>query len=122
MSRMRLLLVLAVLFAAVALAFGAQTLPSFDAVSYWPPLLEPQGVPPAHWSDLEKSLTPSACGQCHSDQLAQWQTSRHAHSMSPAVVGQLMTFEPNETAECMQCHAPLAEQRAAFEAARASGF
>jgi hypothetical protein len=120
-SRMRLLLVLSVLFAGVALAFGAQTLLSFDAVSYWPPLLEPQGVPPAQWSELEKSLAPSACGQCHSDQLAQWQTSRHAHSMSPGVVGQLATFAPNETAECMQCHAPLAEQRAAFEAARTDG-
>ena len=28
---------------------------------------------------------------------------------------------PSESAECMQCHAPLAEQRAAFEAARADG-
>jgi hypothetical protein len=42
--------------------------------------------------------------------------------MSPGVVGQLATFQANETAECMQCHAPLAEQRAAFEVARASKF
>jgi len=115
---MRPLLALAVLSAAIALAIGAQPPPSFDAENFWPPSLGSQGVPPEHWSDIEKSLAPSACGQCHSDQLAQWQTSRHAQAMSPGVVGQLMTFDPNETAECMQCHAPLAEQRVAFEAAR----
>jgi hypothetical protein len=118
---MRLLLALAVFSAGIAFAIGAQTPPSFDAESYWPPLLGPQGAPPEHWSDIEKSLAPTACGQCHADQLAQWQSSRHAHAMAPGVVGQLVTFEPNETAECMQCHAPLAEQRTAFEAARTSG-
>ena len=115
---MRLLLALIAIAASIALAIGAQMLPAPDAAAYWPPSLPPQGIPPTQWSDVEKSLAPDACGQCHADQLRQWQTSRHAHAMSPGVVGQLLTFAQNDAAECMQCHAPLAEQRAAFEAAR----
>jgi len=109
--------------AAVALfaAAAARTLPAYDVVSYWPHLLSPQGEPPPGWSDAETSLAPTACGSCHADQLAQWQTSRHARAMSPGVVGQLLTFETGDAADCMQCHAPLAEQRAAFEAARIAG-
>ncbi len=122
---MRLLLALCVSIgiavAAIAVAAGAQMLPSLDATGYWPQSLEPQGAAPPHWSAIEKALAPEACGQCHADQLAQWQTSRHAHAMSPGVLGQLITLDPSESAECMQCHAPLAEQRAAFEAARAGG-
>jgi hypothetical protein len=114
------LLAFFILSAGMAFAIGAQTL-SFEPDTYWPPRLAPQGAPPEHWSEIEKSLAPSACGQCHADQFAQWQTSRHAHAMSPGVIGQLLTFAPDETAECMQCHAPLAEQRVAFETARASG-
>jgi hypothetical protein len=119
---MRALLALGISVAGIVLAVGvaSQTLPAFDAISYWPHLLEPQGVPPAQWSDIEKSLTPKDCGVCHTDQLAQWQTSRHAQSMSPGVVGQLATLASDDTAECMQCHAPLAEQRTAFEVARAA--
>jgi hypothetical protein len=55
------------------------------------------------------------------DQFTQWRTSRHATAFSPGLFGQLLTFDASDTAECLQCHAPLAEQRAAFEAARALG-
>jgi Cytochrome c554 and c-prime len=105
----------------IAVAAGAQMLHSIDATGYWPQSLEPQGAAPAHWSAVERSLAPEACGECHADQLAQWQTSRHAHALSPGVLGQLITFEPSESAECMQCHAPLAEQRVAFEVAQSEG-
>jgi len=66
-----------------------------------------------------KSLAPDDCGQCHADQFNQWRTSRHAQAFSPGLVGQLLTFDTSDTAECLQCHAPLAEQRTAFEAAGA---
>ena len=120
---MRALFAAGFFVAALALIAGtsAQTLSTTDAANYWPHLLEPQGEPPRQWSDIEKSLSPAACGTCHSDQVAQWRTSRHAQAMSPGVVGQLLTFEPNDAAECMQCHAPLAEQRMAFEAGRTAG-
>ncbi len=58
---------------------------------------------------------------CHADKLAQWRTSLHAEAFSPGLVGQLLTYDAEDTAACMQCHAPLAEQRQAFEAARKKG-
>lgn len=119
--QVRLLLAFFILSAGIAFAIGAQTPSSFEPDTYWPPLLAPQGVPPERWSEIEKSLAPSACGQCHADQFVQWQTSRHAHAMSPGVIGQLLSFAPGETAECTQCHASLAEQHTAFETARAGG-
>lgn len=121
---MRWFFVLSALIAglAITVAVAAQTSPSFDAASYWPQSLAPQGDAPPHWSDIEKSLAPEACEQCHAAQFAQWQSSRHSHALAPGVLGQLVTFEAGEAAECMQCHAPLAEQRMAFETARASGL
>ncbi len=84
------------------------------------PLLS-QGEAPAQWSEVERSLAPEACGQCHVGQYQQWRTSLHAKAFSPGLVGQLLTFDAQQTASCMECHAPLAEQRRAFEAARARG-
>jgi hypothetical protein len=85
------------------------------------PTLPRTGEPPKLWSILEQSLSPSDCGQCHVEQYQYWRQSSHAHAFSDGLVGQLLTFDAAATAACMQCHAPLAEQRAAFEAARATG-
>ncbi len=93
----------------------------FDASAYWRQPLAPQGAPPAKWTPLEQSLKPEDCGQCHSDQFEQWRTSLHARAFSPGLVGQLLSLDGSNTEECLQCHAPLAEQRAALEAARALG-
>ncbi len=106
----------ACLFTAVAAQVGE---PKFDA--YWHKPLAPQGQAPRGWSKNERSLAPQDCGQCHTEQYREWLTSRHAQAFSPGLVGQLLTFDATETAECLQCHAPLAEQRSAFEAARALG-
>jgi hypothetical protein len=95
--------------------------PPSDVGDYWRQPLAPQGEPPSAWSKIEQSLSPSDCGQCHAEQFAQWQTSRHAHAFSPGLVGQLLGLSAVDTAECLQCHAPLAEQRIAFEAARVQG-
>jgi hypothetical protein len=121
-SRTKWSLAIAALVAAATAYAQTTNEQKLDLGGYWQQPLEPQGLPPAHWSDIEKSLAPTACGQCHTDLFAQWRTSRHAQAMSPGVLGQLVTFEPGETAECMQCHAPLAEQRMAFEAARGLGL
>jgi hypothetical protein len=104
----------------VAVVLAQDLMNSFDAGSYWNQPLAAQGEPTKSWSESEQSLAPEDCGQCHVEQFAQWQTSRHAHAFSPGLVGQLLTFGAAETAECLQCHAPLAEQRSAFEAARAA--
>jgi hypothetical protein len=106
----------------VVAAFIARTSDNdFDGSRLWHAPLASQGKPPMDWSVLEQSLAPEDCGQCHADQFQQWRTSRHAQAFSPGLVGQLLTFDAADTAECMRCHAPLAEQRAAFEAARAVG-
>jgi hypothetical protein len=92
-----------------------------DSGGYWRQPLKPQGTPPKKWTAIERSLAPADCGQCHAEQFAQWQTSRHAHAFSPGLLGQLLVLDAAEAAGCLQCHAPLAEQRAAFEAARGLG-
>jgi len=94
----------------------------FDPSGFWRAPLASQGKLPPDWTSLERSLAPEDCGQCHADQLQQWRTSRHAQAFSPGLVGQLLTFDAADTAECMRCHAPLAEQHAAFEAARTVGL
>lgn len=95
----------------------AQVLPA----DHWRRPLAPQGEAPTEWTPLERSLKPEDCGMCHADKLAQWRTSLHAEAFSPGLVGQLLTYDAEDTAACMQCHAPLAEQRQAFEAARKKG-
>lgn len=98
--------------------FGlAQVLPA----DHWRRPLAPQGEAPREWTQQERSLKPEDCGGCHADELAQWRTSLHAKAFSPGLVGQLLTYDADDTGACMQCHAPLAEQRRDFEAARQKG-
>ncbi len=85
---------------------------------YWRFPLAPQRAAPASWPKVEQSLRPEACGTCHSDQYAQWQGSVHARAFSSGLLGQLLSFDEREEVEaCMNCHAPLAEQKEQFFAA-----
>ncbi len=86
---------------------------------YWRQPLAPQGEAPRIWTPEERSLAPESCGVCHGDKLEEWRTSLHARAFSPGLVGQLLTYDAADSAACMQCHAPMAEQLEAFEAARA---
>ena len=88
---------------------------------YWHRSLALQGKAPAAWGAPERSLAPEACGSCHAGVFADWQTSLHAKALSPGLVGQLLTYSATDTQVCLNCHAPLAEQAAAFERARAKG-
>lgn len=88
---------------------------------FWRQPLAPQGKAPHSWTPAERSLAPESCGVCHSDKLEEWRTSFHARAFSPGLVGQLLTYDKADSAGCLQCHAPLAEQRAAFEASRHKG-
>src|SRR5262245_8181840 len=81
---------------------------------HWRGSIPPQGAPPARFSPIERSLQPEACGACHPVQLGDWQTSLHARSMGPGIVGQLVEMrrrEPAAARSCSRCHAPVAEQR-----------
>ena len=88
---------------------------------YWNQPSAAPGEAPQEWTELERSLAPEACGQCHAEKYEEWRSSVHAQAFSPGLVGQLLTYSAVQTANCMRCHAPLAEQREAFEAARAEG-
>ncbi len=86
---------------------------------HWHRPLPPQGAPPARFSPLERSLEPSSCGVCHPAQWNDWQTTVHARSMGPGVRGQLAETahtDPASVGPCLDCHAPLAEQRRESEA------
>ena len=75
--------------------------------------MQPQGIPPAHFSPLEASLDPRSCGTCHAAQFNDWKQSRHSQAMGPGIMGQLINMSPDaaeEHQDCIRCHAPLKEQ------------
>ncbi|MCW8885453.1 MAG: ammonia-forming cytochrome c nitrite reductase subunit c552, partial [Motiliproteus sp.] len=80
---------------------------------HWQRPLAPQGTPPGHFTDLERSLSPQACGSCHVPQFQDWSKSLHSKAMGPGLMGQLVEMSPHARGEhqaCIRCHAPLAEQ------------
>lgn len=113
-----LLLVLGFL---VPLAIGVSSVARQLPQDYWQLPLKSQGEAPRMWTPQERSLSPESCGACHADKFDEWRTSLHAKAFSPGLVGQLITYSAKDAAACMHCHAPMAEQRQAFEAARRKG-
>lgn len=79
---------------------------------HWQRPLLAQGQPPAHYSALESSLAPAACGQCHAQQYSDWSNSLHSQTMTAGVQWQLRLLPQDQANKCMDCHAPLAEQKA----------
>ncbi|MFQ5519490.1 MAG: multiheme c-type cytochrome [Mariprofundus sp.] len=64
-----------------------------------------------HWSVLEKDLSPEACAQCHSSQFNSWKKSLHADAYSSGLIGQFPAMGHVEGNNCLECHAPLQEQK-----------
>lgn len=79
---------------------------------HWNEPLAPQGAPPEHFSALEASLHPEACGQCHAKEYAGWRASLHIRTMGPGIRWQLRLMDQQQGNRCLRCHAPLAEQKA----------
>jgi len=77
---------------------------------YWDAPRATDGSPPHNWSALESNLHPEACAQCHSEQFNAWKESLHAHAYSSGMVGQFPGMGHAAGNECLECHAPLAEQ------------
>lgn len=91
---------------------------------HWSRPLQAQGTPPAHFSPLEASLDPRACGTCHVAQFNDWKQSRHSLAMGPGIMGQLLNMPAAATEEhqdCLRCHAPLKEQADSLVAALTRG-
>lgn len=100
---------------AAVLAWRAQHAPGpVDAFldAHWQRPLTAQGEPPAGHSALERSLGPAACGSCHVQQHADWQQSLHSRTMGPGILWQFHLMTQAQANRCMDCHAPLAEQKA----------
>lgn len=116
-----------VTFLAPALLAAALQTPTLAADNhplpgnYWQRPLAPQGEAPAAWSRAERSIAPEACSECHPEQYEEWRSSLHAKAFSPGLVGQLLTSFADSPGDCMQCHAPLAEQEQAFRNAVKAG-
>jgi hypothetical protein len=79
---------------------------------HWQHPIAPQGAPPPQFSALEASLSPQNCAACHQSQFTHWQQSLHSQTMSAGILWQLQLLPPAEISSCLNCHAPLAEQRA----------
>lgn len=79
---------------------------------HWGFPLSTQGMPPDHFSPTESSLDARSCAQCHVQQHKDWQASRHSQTMNAGIRWQFHVFSQAESNKCMDCHAPLAEQKA----------
>lgn len=76
-----------------------------DAADYWEtPVSRQNPAPPA----------PETCGACHADKYSEWSGSRHAHAFSPGLIGQIIDYQQDDASDCLNCHAPLAEQQDAL--------
>ncbi|MFQ5356680.1 MAG: multiheme c-type cytochrome [Mariprofundaceae bacterium] len=79
--------------------------------TYWQHPLPAQGSPPAGWPAIWRDLDPQACAKCHQKQFGDWKKSLHARAFSPGLVGQFPGFGVQGSNSCLNCHAPLAEQK-----------
>ncbi|WP_246838267.1 multiheme c-type cytochrome [Leptospira meyeri] len=79
--------------------------------SHWNHPIQPQGLPPSHFSSLEKSLDPNACATCHTEQFQNWKKSFHAKSIDKGFLWQKEVLTPEEYKSCFNCHSPLPETK-----------
>lgn len=79
---------------------------------HWQRPIAAQGTPPKSYSDLEASLSPKACGQCHAEQWQDWQQSLHSQTVKAGLLWQFQLMAQSDANACLECHAPLAEQKA----------
>jgi len=93
---------------------GKQAPPAVEAFlqNHWNDPLPPQGAPPAGFSELDASMAPQACGQCHAEQFEAWRGSLHSKAMGPGLLWQLQLMDQDQGNRCLRCHTPLAEQKA----------
>ena len=79
---------------------------------HWTYPVPPQGKPPQQFSELEASLAPESCGQCHVAQYAQWRRSLHRQTRGPGIGWQLRLADAETARSCLRGHAPMSEQLA----------
>ncbi|MCT8335130.1 cytochrome c554 and C-prime [Leptospira sp. 85282-16] len=79
--------------------------------SHWKYPIEVQGIPPKHFTVLEKNLEPNACQTCHNKQFQNWKESLHSKSISKGFLWQKEILSSKEYQSCFQCHSPLPETK-----------
>lgn len=100
-----------VIFITLALLFSCKD--RYDTVEeYWKRPIKPNGEPPKTYSALEASLDPKACGSCHAEKYTEWQQSLHSKTISSGLLWQMRMMDQLSANKCMDCHAPLSEQKA----------
>ncbi|MDQ6972843.1 MAG: multiheme c-type cytochrome [Mariprofundaceae bacterium] len=104
----KMLLPAALLLAGIGLM--AASLDSGLPDGYWDAPVAGGEASPHDWTGLEANLRPEACAQCHREQFDAWKDSRHAAAYSPGMAGQFAANGHAWANNCLQCHAPLAEQ------------
>lgn len=80
--------------------------------SHWNHPIQTQGIPPSHFSPLEKKLDPNACGTCHTKQFQNWEKSFHAKSIGKGLLWQKEILPQKDYNSCFHCHSPLPETKA----------
>jgi len=112
----RILIALAAIAAVTVLFFlffeSKQSTATTFLESHWQRPIAAQGAPPKSYSDLEASLSPKACGQCHAEQWQDWQQSLHSQTVKAGLLWQFQLMAQSDANACLECHAPLAEQKA----------
>ncbi|MFP3874280.1 MAG: multiheme c-type cytochrome [Thiohalophilus sp.] len=114
MSRITTLLLLAGAIGVGLLLFRSWLPPQEDVETvleqHWERPIPFQGEPPHDFSDLEASLDPQSCAQCHAQQHEDWQQSLHSQTYSPGLRWQLQLMSPEQGKSCLKCHTPMSEQ------------
>lgn len=95
------LLLLGVGLIAWVMAEGKESPLFFGALRPIPPQKVPKGL---------SSLSAEACKDCHKDIYEQWRRSQHSKAMT-GFVWQAMWISRRKAPFCLNCHAPLAQQR-----------
>lgn len=78
---------------------------------HWHRPMPAQGGAPAGYSALETSLDAASCAKCHPAQYQDWSKSLHSHTMGAGLLWQLQALPAKQVLSCLNCHAPLAEQK-----------
>jgi nitrate/TMAO reductase-like tetraheme cytochrome c subunit len=99
-----------ILLSSAALALAARAGGSEHA-SFWTTPVTATGPSLARHDPPAGDLDSASCGACHQQSFEDWGKSLHAHAFSIGLAGQLGAFALDEQRECLNCHAPRAEQQ-----------
>jgi nitrate/TMAO reductase-like tetraheme cytochrome c subunit len=82
---------------------------------YWSRPVPVQGPAPLGHLPLAREQDPESCGLCHPTQYSDWRASHHAKAAREGLLGQLDALDEATRQECLDCHAPRAEQQALWQ-------